>query len=59
MTKILRRSLLPTPALLTALGPSLAEAQAAQPLRTAMSIGDLVESLPPDTIPSLRTARFQ
>jgi ABC-type transport system substrate-binding protein len=41
MTMISRRSLLGTPALLTALGPSLAEAQAAQPLRIAMSIGDV------------------
>jgi ABC-type transport system substrate-binding protein len=41
MTMISRRSLLATPALLTALGPSLAEAQAAQPLRIAMSIGDV------------------
>ena len=41
MNMISRRSLLATPALLTALGPSLAEAQAAQPLRIAMSIGDV------------------
>ena len=41
MTMISRRSLLATPALLTALGPSFAEAQAAQPLRIAMSIGDV------------------
>ena len=41
MIALSRRSLLATPALLTALGPSLAEAQAAQPLRIAMSIGDV------------------
>jgi hypothetical protein len=41
MTFFSRRSLLATPALLSALGPSLAEAQAAQPLRIAMSIGDV------------------
>ncbi len=36
-----RRSLLAAPALVAALGPSEAEAQAAQPLRIAMSIGDV------------------
>jgi hypothetical protein len=38
---ISRGSLLSTPTLLTVLGPSLAEAQAAQPLRIAMFIGDV------------------
>ena len=36
-----RRAVLAAPALLPALGPSRAEAQAAQPLRIAMSIGDV------------------
>ncbi|MFN8981586.1 MAG: hypothetical protein ACK5X9_03525 [Alphaproteobacteria bacterium] len=41
ITMISRGSLLSTPTLLTVLGPSLAEAQAAQPLRIAMFIGDV------------------
>jgi ABC-type transport system substrate-binding protein len=41
MTMISRRSLLATPALLTAFGPLLGTAQAARPLRSAMSIGDV------------------
>ena len=36
-----RRVILAAPALITALGPSEAEAQASQPLRIAMSIGDV------------------
>jgi ABC-type transport system substrate-binding protein len=41
MTTIQRRGILAAPALITALGASEAEAQSAQPLRIAMSIGDV------------------
>jgi ABC-type transport system substrate-binding protein len=41
MTTLHRRSLLASPALIAALGASEAEAQAAAPLRIAMSIGDV------------------
>jgi hypothetical protein len=41
MSAFRRRSLLASPALIAALGASDAEAQTAQPLRIAMSIGDV------------------